>query len=279
MRLSGNIYPLFSVSVSILYGKYHMNRSCCFIIAAILSVLVIQSCRKQTGEVNSAALSEYMPVQTGKYIRYRLDSTRFIDFGQRDTVISYDARDVVDAEITDNLGRPAFRVIRYLRDVASTNDEDYVPSLTYMITPTRETIEVSENNLRFQKLKLPVTEGFNWHGNSFLPSTPYYSLYQFSNDEDMDVWDYTYLDVDASVVVDDVIYDSTVTVLQVADSSNVPIEFPEGLAYRNYWTETYAKNIGLVYKEVVMWEYQPPNSGNPGFRSGFSLRMTMIDHN
>jgi hypothetical protein len=35
-----------------------------------------------------------------------------------------------------------------------------------------------------------------------------------------------------------------VTVLQVADSSNVPIEFPDGLAYRNYWTETYAKNIG-----------------------------------
>ena len=58
-----------------------------------------------------------------------------------------------------------------------------------------------------------------------------------------------------------------------------PIEFPDGLAYRNYWTETYAKNIGLIYKEVVMWEYQPPNSGNPGFRSGFGIKLTIIDHN
>jgi hypothetical protein len=68
-------------------------------------------------------------------------------------------------------------------------------------------------------------------------------------------------------------------VLQVADSSNVPIEFPDGLAYKNYWIEQYAKNVGLIYKEVVMWEYQPPNSGNPGFTSGFGLKMTIIDHN
>jgi hypothetical protein len=250
-----------------------------YTLVIILSVAAVQSCKKQTATVQSAELSEYMPLQPGKFIRYRLDSTRFIDFGQRDTVVSYDAKDIVDAEITDNLGRPTFRVIRYLRDTASTNDADYTASLTYFITPTREKIEVNENNLKYQKMLLPVKEGFNWHGNSYLPSTPFYQLYQFSNDEDMGVWDYTYQNVDQSALVMDNVYDHTVTVLQVADSSNVPIEFPEGLAYRNYWTETYAKNIGLIYKEVVMWEYQPPNSGNPGFRSGFGLRMSIIDHN
>ena len=220
-----------------------------------------------------------MPLQPGKYIHYRLDSMRFIDFGQRDTVVSYDARDVIDAEVTDNLGRPTFRVVRYLRDLSSTNDEDYVAKLTYFVTPTREVVEVLEENLKFQKLRLPVNNGFNWHGNSFLPSTPYFELYQFSNDEDINLWDYTYSGVNEPAVINDNIYDSTVTVVQVADSSNVPIEFPDGLAYRNYWTETYAKNIGLIYKEVVMWEYQPPNSGNPGFRSGFGLKLSIIDHN
>ena len=220
-----------------------------------------------------------MPLQPGKYIHYRLDSMRFIDFGQRDTVVSYDARDVIDAEVTDNLGRPTFRVVRYLRDLSSTNDEDYVAKLTYFVTPTREVVEVLEENLKFQKLRLPVNNGFNWHGNSYLPSTPYFELYQFSNDEDINLWDYTYTGVNEPATVNDNIYDSTVTVVQVADSSNVPIEFPDGLAYRNYWTETYAKNIGLIYKEVVMWEYQPPNSGNPGFRSGFGLKLSIIDHN
>jgi hypothetical protein len=220
-----------------------------------------------------------MPLQTGKYIHYRLDSTIFVDFGQRDTVISYDAKDVVDGELTDNLGRQTFRVIRYLRDINSTTEDDYFAKLTYFITPTRESVELQEENLKFQKLRLPVNNGFSWHGNTFLPATPYFELYQFSNDEDINVWDYTYMNVNEPATINDNTYDSTVTVQQVADSSNVPIEFPDGLAYKNYWTETYAKNVGLIYKEVEMWEYQPPNSGNPGFRSGFGIKLSIIDHN
>jgi hypothetical protein len=244
-----------------------------------LVVVVAIACNKQDASLNSTQLGEYMPLQTGKYIHYRLDSMRFIDFGQRDTIVSYDAKDVVDGELTDNLGRQTFRIVRYLRDVNSTNEEDYIAKLTYFVTPSRESVEVQEENLKFQKLRLPVNNGYNWHGNSFLPPTPYFELYQFSNDEDINVWDYTYMNVNEPSIVNDNVYDSTVTILQVADSSNVPIEFPEGLAYRNYWTETYAKNIGLIYKEVVMWEYQPPNSGNPGFRSGFGITMSIIDHN
>lgn len=247
-------------------------------ITLLLLIACLTACKKN-GTVASSELNEYLPLQLGKYIRYQLDSTRFIDFGQRDTVISYDAKDVIEAEIIENQSRPVYRVVRYLRDIASTDEADYVPTLTYTITPTRECIEISENNLRYQKLRLPVTEGFNWHGNSGLPSTPFYDLYQFSNDEDMDVWNYTYQGVNQSMAIGNNVYENTTTVLQVADSSNVPIEFPDGLAYKNYWTETYARNIGLIYKEVVMWEYQPPNSGNPGFRSGFGLKMTIIDHN
>jgi hypothetical protein len=242
-------------------------------------VLIASACNKKDTSINSVQLNEYMPIQTGKYIHYRLDSMVFIDFGQRDTVKSYDAKDVVDGELTDNLGRQTFRVIRYLRDAASTNEDDYTAHLTYFVTPTRESVEVQEENLKFQKLRLPVNNGFNWHGNAYLPSTPYFGLYQFSNDEDIDVWDYTYMNVNEPVTINDNTFDSTVTVQQVADSSNVPIEFPDGLAYRNYWTETYAKNVGLIYKEVVMWEYQPPNSGNPGFRSGFGIKLSIIDHN
>jgi hypothetical protein len=245
----------------------------------VLFALLVICCKKQEANVSTAQLSEYMPLQPGKYIRYRLDSMRFIDFGQRDTTISYDAKDVVEGEVTDNLGRPTFRVVRYLRDLSSTDEEDYQASLVYFVTPTRESIELQENNLKFIKLRLPVTENFTWHGNSYLPATPYFQIYQFSNDEDIADWDYTYMNVNQPFSVNDITYDSAVSVLQVADSSNVPIEFPEGLAYRNYWIETYAKNIGLVYKEVVMWEYQPPNSGNPGYKSGFGLRMSIVDHN
>src|SRR5215210_892278 len=159
------------------------------------SVVIFYACNKKDASINSTQLNEYMPLQTGKYIHYRLDSMIFIDFGQRDTVISYEAKDIVDGELTDNLGKQTFRIIRYLRDISSTNDDDYTARLTYFVTPSRESVELQEENLKFQKLRLPVNNGFNWHGNAYLPATPYFGLYQFSNDEDIDVWDYTYMNV------------------------------------------------------------------------------------
>jgi hypothetical protein len=56
-----------------------------------------------------------------------------------------------------------------------------------MITPTRETIEVVENNLRYQKLKLPVSNGFSWKGNSYIDTNIPYSEVSYLYD-----WDYTY---------------------------------------------------------------------------------------
>ncbi|MEO8583869.1 MAG: hypothetical protein ABI415_08730 [Flavitalea sp.] len=249
-----------------------------YIIFVITLSVTLQFCKK-SDTVPTAPVNDYLPMQPGKYIHYRLDSTLYVNFGQKDTTIYYDAKDVVDAEITDNLGRPAFRIVRYLRDTLSTNEGDYSASMSYVVTPSREGVDVTENNLRFQKLKLPVTEAFTWRGNTYLPTAPYFDLYQFSNDEDIDKWDYTYQNVNQSAEVNGNFYDSTVTVLQQADSANVPIEFSDALAYRNYWVEQYSKNIGLVYKEVVMWEYQPPAAGNPGFISGFGLKMRIIDHN
>ncbi len=246
----------------------------------ILIILTgIISCKKQTGNISTAQLNEYSPMFVGKYIHYQLDSMVFINLGQKDTIISYEAKDIVDGELTDGEGNLTYRVIRYLREPGSMNESDYEPKLTYFVTPTKNSLELIENNLRYQKLKLPVTEGFNWHGNTYLPDAPFYVLYEFSNDIDIHEWNYTYYDVNQSVQINDNIYDNTVTVLQVADSSNVPIEYPEGLAYKNYWTEVYAKNVGMIYKEIEMWEYQPANESNPGFRSGFGLKMTIIDHN
>ena len=126
--------------------------------AFVLLVAIAFQCCKKTDTVPTAPVTDYLPMQPGKYIHYRLDSTRYINFGQKDTIVSYEARDVIDAEITDNLGRPAFRVIRYLRDVGSTNEFDYNPTITYVVTPTREGTDITEENLRYQKLKLPVTE-------------------------------------------------------------------------------------------------------------------------
>lgn len=252
------------------------------IIAVMLTgVLVyaisVSGCNKKDEDAGDQ-VTDYMNLQVGKYVIYRLDSLTFIDRGQKDTIASYQAKDVVEGAITDNLGRPGWRIVRYLRDVNSTDEGDWDATLAYQVTPTRGTLEVIETNLRYLKLIYPVKEGVTWKGNPYLPDNPYFDLYPFSNDEDIQTWDYTYQDAGASVTLGNKNYDTTITVLQAADSTNLPIQ--AGIpASKTLWIEKYARNIGLIYKEVEMWEYQPATSTQSAYRQGFGIKMTILDHN
>jgi hypothetical protein len=253
----------------------------CFISVIITGVVFLSvqltGCDKKNDDFASDALTDYTNLQTGKYIIYRLDSTRYDGANLAETVVSYLAKDTVEGPATDNLGRAGWRVVRYLRDINSTSDNDWQSMLTYHVIPSRENIEVNEENFRFLKLTLPIKEGRSWRGNGYLPDNPYESIYEFSNDEDMQDWEYTYQDVGASVTINNKNYDSTITVVQIADSTNLPIQ-PNIPASKTYWVEKYAKGIGLVFKEVYIWEYQPPTNV-PAYKQGFAIKMTIIDHN
>jgi hypothetical protein len=218
----------------------------CFSIIALLS---FSSCNK-VDKYASDDLSEYMNLEVGKYVRYNLDSLKFVFFGQRDTIIRYQAKDVVEAAITDNQGRPSWRIVRYLRDSASKNESDWKPSLTYMITPTREVIEVVENNLRFQKLKLPVINDFNWKGNSYIDTYNDFERQFFEG------WDYTYENVGTEFTDSGrTSIPNTITVSHINTEGNIGNPTAP-IIQKIFSKEVYAKNVGLVYKDFVKWDYQ-----------------------
>lgn len=256
-----------------------MKQPLTLLIALVATILLNSGCSKETDQYQTDAPSDYFNMAPGKYILYDLDSTVFVNFGQLDTVIHYQAKDIVDTLVTDNLNRDAWRVIRYIRPAESTNEADWTPKLTYLVIPGTQHVEVVENNMRALKVQIPVNPGSTWKGNSAIGNSPFQSLFQFSNDEDIQYWDYTYVSTNETVTINDQSYPETVSITQVEDSVNVPIEAPEAFAYRNYWNEQYAKGVGLVSKEVSMWEYQPPNGGNPGYRVGFGISMRIREHN
>lgn len=222
----------------------------------------------------SEPLTDYLNLEIGKFVRYRLDSTLFINFGQKDTVVKYQAKDVVEAEIMDALGRPSFRVVRYLSDTTGT--KPWVPSDTYMITPTRESVEIIENNFRYLKLKLPIKEGFSWKGNSYISTQ--------SSDKDwifrfMDDWDYVYENLGQSFkVLNNQTVESTVTINQRDDIAGFPND-PGLYSEYTFSKEVFGKGIGLIYRDFLHWEYQPPTGGNPGYKEGYGIKLVMIDHN
>ncbi|MBE7173159.1 MAG: hypothetical protein INR73_21475 [Williamsia sp.] len=233
------------------------------------------SCDKTADDYEPVLPEAYTNLHTGKYILYRLDSTKFINFGQSDTVVRYQAKDVIDAPITDNQGRPGWRVIRYLRDSASTSEADWNPSSTYMVVASRETLEVIENNMRFQKLKFPLRENFSWKGNSYIDTYSIDSDVRFLFD-----WDYTYKRVDSPFTTTGTTpVPQTVTIEQRNETLG-SVNNKDSYSERNYAIETYGKGIGLVYKDFLHWVFQPRNSTFPnGYKEGYGIRLRMVGHN
>lgn len=259
-----------------------MKKQCSGLIIIFTVLLVTASCKKTTYTYPGPFVKDYYtPLQVGKYITYRLDSLTFYYYGQLDTLTSYLAKDSVEAVFTDNARNTVWRVVRYLNNITGTGA--WTPGETYMVTPSTRSIEISENNLRSVNLAFPINEGYSWRGSTYLPYDPYKSLFLFSDNQHLNVstWNYTYKQVNKPFTVINKAYDSTVTVLQVNDSTNVPIIDRTSFGSKSYWAETYAKNIGLIYRRTQIWEYQPatPDGTQHAYKIGFEMTLSIVDHN
>lgn len=215
----------------------------------ILSLFLLLGLQRCTREIETPAIttaSAYYPVQTGKYIVYRLDSTVYTNYGTVKEVRNYQVKDVVEEEITDNLGRRSYRIRRLIRD--SLGHQPWADNATFMVTPLQNSIEVVENNLRFIKLVSPVKEWYSWKGNAYIDAAGALNYLAF--------WDYTYADVGQPFSKDGLDMENTLTVNQEDYATGDPVASPNNIAAKIFSQEVYAKDIGLVYKDFTHWQYE-----------------------
>jgi hypothetical protein len=238
-----------------------------------LVMIIAQGCSKETEQLQTALISEYYPLQVGKYITYKLDSTVYINLNTVKATRSYIIQDWVDAEITDNLGRKAFRIRRTIRSNADTTQ--WTDNASFVATPLLRSVEYVDNNLRFIKLQEPIRNDFTWRGNSYI------NTFSDENLQYLDNWEYYYLTVGEPYVLGTKTFPETFVVEQRDEVINNPDDkstiFSVDRAY-----EVYAKGIGLVYKEFLHEVWQPANSTCPGGcyePTSFGIRMTYINHN
>ena len=240
------------------------------LLITLITAVLFTSCKKSTEVLDVPAVNDYSPFIIGKYITYDLDSTIFINFGTKDTVVKYQVKHQVDALITDNLGRPAYRIIRYIRKTAAN---PWNPDNTFMAVPTEFAMEFVENNMRFLKLKGPVRDGFTWKWNSYIDT---YSLN--SNVKYLDDWDYTYDSVGTAKTIGSFTLENTLHVAQRNEIIGNP-SYPASYSEINFSSENYARGLGLFYRNFLHIEYQPARPGVGAYRVGYGVKMTMIDHN
>ena len=219
----------------------------------LILLITIIGCSKETAKLELPTIATYYPLEVGKSITYKLDSTVYINLGTNKEVRSYIIQDRIDAIINDNVGRPSYKVKRMLRNSIDTTKWQDLTS--YLVTVADKQLELVDKNLRFIILKEPIRDNFSWKGNSFI-NTISFPQFQF-----LDQWEYKYENVGKPFQVNGQTFPETISVIQQVDTLGSPQN--KSFYYEIIIAkEVYAKNIGLVSKEFFHETWQPPNANS-----------------
>lgn len=203
----------------------------------LFSALLFTSCKEEVETLIPDMGYNYFPDDSGSYIIYKVDSSVYDDFTETKRTSSIFLKEVLTEQYPDNLGRPARTIACYY---APAIDGPWLkdPNNQYYQVKTNKVAERWENNLRYVKLVFPNNVSDNWLGNKYIISPPPYII-DTSNYRVQD-WKYTITSKDQPFNNGVFAFDSTLQVMHIADSSviNKTLSF-----------ETYARNIGLVYRE------------------------------
>lgn len=224
--------------------------------------------------MNLSVDSNYFPDDSGTYVIYKVDSILYNDFfynsdpAQYQRSSSYFLKEKITEQFIDNLGRTARKIERYVTD-SLTHPFLEVNSVWYQIKTDRSA-ETIEDNIRYVKLTFPVSTNNEWKGNKyFLNEIPFIPLKNSNVKFD---WTYTYTEKDVVYNNSYKTFDSTLTVNQIYDTSKVN---------RLISIEKYARNIGLVHKELWRLDAQPVD-GKPDFLdsklNGFIYKQTALSY-
>jgi hypothetical protein len=240
----------------------------------ILILVALQvSCTKQDEILDTEKIKDYYPLQIGKYITYTLDSTVYINLGTKKEIRNYVVQDKVDSLITDNVGRPSYKIKRMIR--SNTNNSQWLYLTSFLLTPDSMRIEMVQDNQRYLKMIEPIRNGFGWNGHSFINTTSFPEL------QYLDQWRYEYQDVKMPKQYNSLSFPETITIEQRSDT----LGNPNNKAFFfevNVAKEVYAKKVGLVFKEFLHEAWQPPNTNSPnGYyeSNSYGIKLTVIDHN
>ena len=240
--------------------------------------VVMGSCQNTKEEFTTDKITDFIPLQVGKYITYRLDSTVFTLSGSKIEVHKYQVKHIIHSEISDNEGRKTFLVHRLINN--ETGSGPWLENGTYTITPLSDRIEILENSLRVVTLRMPMKQGFTWKGNSYLPVSPYRDLFEMTGAGiTLNQWNFDYRNY-GDTTVQGQQYKDVWTVVQSENQQNIPPEPINSYGEMEVSSEKFARNIGLVYKNFQLYEHQPINGNDhQPYYAGFGITMWMINHN
>lgn len=229
----------------------------------LLSTLSFFACSKKN-ESYTDVTKEYFPLMIGKEVVYDVDSIIWDDFTCEIDTVFHQIRWTVSDTFRDNTNQLIYKINVDIRD---NDTATWANNRVYAATATETYLQTDENNLLFIKLVFPVKESYSWEGNTKINTNS--SEYQFLFD-----WNYTYENVGQPFDNGKLRFDNTVIVAEKDETINDPST--ASYASRTFSEEVYAKDVGMVYREMTYWTFDENVSS---CLNGFQVTMRAVSHN
>ena len=243
-------------------------------IALVGLITLFFSCEKKSIPASEYDVGyDYYPQTIGKYVIYVADSTIYDEFTFAATTYKYLIKEKIEEEFTDPEGKPALRLVRYIKKYDSTKTYDQIAWAVkdaWQVNVSATSLEVVEENVRFTKLAFPVKTNASWNGNA--KNTLGEWMYSYKYMDKKETINATYLDKMQSV-------NSAVPLEKVAFVKQK--DFLTAISY-DYYIEKYARGIGLVYREIKALTTNSPQFGVPiennSARKGTIYKLTILSY-
>ncbi len=231
----------------------------------------IMACKKETIGLDTFDRGlDYYPVSAGKYITYAYDSVVYDNKGVDKYYLKGYIKEEIAEKISEIDGETKYKLIKYWK---RKDVDNWVLTDVESIAKSNTKIIKTEENLPFIKLVFPNNNNVSWNGNALFDDNIEVKIYG----EPIKIyrfWNYKIANKGSQVNINGLIYNEVLDVIQIDDSKSN--------RERRYSKETFAKGIGMVKKEMKIYDTQNPQTGKPWeeyAEKGYSLVQTIIDHN
>lgn len=205
-------------------------------IAGLLILMMLFGCSEDNEDYFVARDMGYYPVETGKYNQYEVTEINIDAPSEVYDTIHYQLKELIGGSYTDNEGQEAYMFVRYKRQDTTKN---WSLSDVWSLSVSNQKLFLTEENLKYVKIYFPVSTGKSWDGNAYNTLEP--QTYEITG-------------LDRPETINNFYFDSVLTVTQEADSS---------LIHKDLLFEQYARDTGLIYKEITRINSQEIEPGVP----------------
>ena len=189
----------------------------------IISSLTWASCTKENNAPPINFQSNFYPLKTGAVSVFEVDSTAYSNFTNSSVNYKFEIKDSIINIFEDLTGTINYRIERYKKVNGSAV---WVFQLVFTRSKSIRAAEEFINNQRFIRLIFPPLAGAVWNGNS---------------KNTIGQQDFVIEDEITALSLNNFNFDSTLVVKEIDD---------QNLIREDLINVTYAKNVGLIKKEV-----------------------------